>query len=170
MAAWLLDRDLSFTISFYRENDCGGSFQQLQLDEQRIVAGMRAAYAVIERHPPRWSLLGALLDRADLSMPHRRTCAVGENYLVIDHHGRIAKCQMTIEQPVTTVAAANPLALIRADQIGVQNVPVDQKETAVRVSGATGVPAAARSQHTAPLAATIYNHLTAASTKRSTPM
>jgi uncharacterized protein len=128
LVAWLLDRELPFTISFYREKDCGGSFQQLQLDEQRIVAGMRAAYAVIERNLPRWSLLGSLLDRADLAMPHQRTCAVGEHYLVIDHHGRIAKCQMTIEQPVTTIATDNPLALIRADQAGVQNVPVDQKE------------------------------------------
>jgi len=93
-----------------------------------LMTGMRAAYAIIERNPPRWSLLGSLLDRADLSTPHRRTCAVGENYLVIDHHGRVAKCQMTIGQPVTTTAAADPLALIRADQVGVQNVPVDQKE------------------------------------------
>jgi uncharacterized protein len=73
-------------------------------------------------------LLGALIDRADLSAPHGRTCAVGENYLVIDHHGRIAKCQMSIGQPLTTVAAANPLALVRADREGVQNLPVDQKE------------------------------------------
>lgn len=128
LLAWLLEHELPFTISFYRENDCGGAFQQLQLDEQRIIVGMRAAYAVIERNPPRWSLLGSLLDRADLSMPHQRTCAVGENYLVIDHHGRIAKCQMTIGQPVTTIASNDPLALIRADRVGVQNVPVDQKE------------------------------------------
>ncbi|SRR6266545_338284 len=128
LVAWLLDRELPFTISFYRDNDCSSSFAQLQIDERRIIEGMRAAYAAIERNPPRWSLLGSLLDRADLSMPHRRTCAAGEHYMVIDHHGRIAKCQMTIEQPVATVAAADPLALIRADQIGVQNLPVDQKE------------------------------------------
>jgi uncharacterized protein len=127
LIAWLLDRELPFTISFYRENDCSSSFARLKLDEQRIIDGMRAAYAVIERNPPRWSLLGSLLDRADLSSPHRRTCGVGENYLVIDQRGRIAKCQMTIAQPVTSISAENPLALIRADRIGVQNLPVDQK-------------------------------------------
>lgn len=127
LIAWLLDRELPFTISFYRENDCSSSFAQLQLDEQRIIAGMRAAYAAIERHPPRWSLLGALLDRTDLSAPHSRTCAVGENYLVIDHHGRVAKCQMTINQSITSITANDPLALVRADQSGVQNLPVDQK-------------------------------------------
>lgn len=125
---WLLERDLRFTVSFYRENDCSSSYAQLRLDETRLIEGMRAAYAVVARNPPRWSVLDALLDRADLSAPHGYTCAAGHNYLVIDHYGRVAKCQMLLHQPVATVDDANPLALIRADQIGLQNVPVDQKE------------------------------------------
>lgn len=129
LVTWLLAHELPFSLSFYRENDCSSSFAKLQLDEQRIIEGMREVYALIERNPPHWSVLDALLDRADLSMPHQRTCAVGENYLVIDHNGQITKCQMTINQPITSVAADNPLALIRADQAGVQNVPVDQKES-----------------------------------------
>lgn len=128
LVSWLLERDLPFTINFYRANDCSTSFKDLQLDEQQLIEGLRAAYAVIEKQMPRWSLLDALLDRTDLSTPHKRTCAVGENYLVIDHHGRIAKCHMEINQPVTTINTSNPLALIRADQTGVQNVPVDRKE------------------------------------------
>lgn len=128
LVSWLLERGLAFTINFYRQHDNTTTQTQLQLDEQRIIAGMRETYAVIERNPPPWSILGALIDRADLSTSHSRTCAVGEHYLVIDHHGRIAKCQMTIDQSVTTIDAADPLTLIRADQIGIQNVPVDQKE------------------------------------------
>jgi len=86
------------------------------------------AYATIARRPPRWGLLGALLDRADLSQPHRRTCAVGENYLVIDHRGQVAKCQMTLAQPVSHISAADPLGAIRLDQVGVRNLPAEEKE------------------------------------------
>ncbi|NJO07950.1 MAG: SPASM domain-containing protein [Chloroflexaceae bacterium] len=56
------------------------------------------------------------------------TCPVGAHYLVIDHQGNIAKCQMDIAHPVTSIAAADPLGAVRADQQRVQNVSVDQKE------------------------------------------
>jgi uncharacterized protein len=128
LLAWLLDRDLPFAINFYRQTDGSASFDELQLDEQQIIDGLRAAYAVIAQRPPQRSLLGALLDRTNLSAPHGRTCAVGENYLVIDHQGRIAKCQMELKRPVTSVGAHDPLMLIRADTAGVQNLPVDEKE------------------------------------------
>lgn len=128
LIGWLLERDLRFSISFYRENDCSNSYAQLRLDEARIIEGMRAAYAAIARNPPPWSVLDALLDRTDLSAPHSHTCAAGNNYLVIDHHGNIAKCQMLMHQPVARVEDEHPLALIRADQIGLQNMSVDDKE------------------------------------------
>lgn len=127
LIGWLLERDLRFTLSFYRENDCSSSYTQLQLDEARIIEGMRVVYATVARNPPRWSVLDALLDRADLSAPHSHACAAGRNYLVIDHYGRVSKCQMLLHQPVATVADTNPLALLRADPIGLQHVPVDQK-------------------------------------------
>jgi len=128
LVAWALAHDLRFNLNFYRENDCSAAHADLLLDEQRIIAGMRAAYAVIEQHLPAYSLLGCLVDRANLGHGHERTCAVGENYLVIDHHGRVAKCQMELARPVTTIAAADPLRLIRLDPLGVQNLPVDEKE------------------------------------------
>jgi uncharacterized protein len=128
LLGWLLERELPFTISFYRPHNQDSSSAQLHYDEQQLIAGMRAAYAAIAQMPPRWSLLGALLDRVDLSLPHARTCAVGRNYLVIDPHGRIAKCQMTLDQPVTAVDANDPLTQLRLDQAGVQNLPVNQKD------------------------------------------
>ncbi|MEI7643751.1 MAG: radical SAM protein [Chloroflexales bacterium] len=127
LLAWLLDRDLPFSLSFYREPSCGGASRDLHADAQRMIAGMRRAYAVIARRPPRWSLTGALLDRADLAHAHRRTCAVGENYLVIDHHGQVAKCQMVLDQPVSHIRADDPLGMIRLDQAGVRNLAVEEK-------------------------------------------
>jgi uncharacterized protein len=125
---WLLKRDLHFSLNFYRENTCSAGFHELQLDEQRLIAGLRAAYQVIEQHLPRHSLLGCLLDRTHLGAPHQRTCAVGENYLVIDQRGQIAKCQMEIEHTVTNVWEPDPLRIIRLDRSGVQNLRVDEKQ------------------------------------------
>jgi len=122
----LLDLQLHFTLNFVRPTD-GGPASIAEAEEQ-IIAGMREAYRVIAARPPRYSLLGSLLDRTNLGVGHRHTCGVGENYLVFDHRGNVAKCQMLIDQPVTTVAAGDPLAVIRADQIGVRNLPVDEKE------------------------------------------
>lgn len=125
---WLLDRELPFSINFYRENDFSTSFEDLRLDETRIIKGMLATFKVVESKLPQRSLLASIVDLANLANPHTRTCSVGANYIVIDHHGGIAKCQMHMNRSVTTVAASDPLALIRADDIGIQNVPVDMKE------------------------------------------
>ena len=125
---WLLEREVHFSLNFYRDNDCSASFGALKLEEQALIDGMRAAYRAIEANLPRYSLLGSLLDRASLGAAHRKTCAVGENYLVIDQRGGVAKCQMEIERPATTVWADDPLEVIRLDAAGVQNLPVEQKE------------------------------------------
>ena len=125
---WLLERDLPFSLNFYRENDCSAGFTELQLDERRIVEGMLAAFGAIERRVPPHSLLGALVDRANLATPHGKTCGVGESYMVIDQRGGVATCQMEIERPITSVRAADPLGVIRADTIGVRNLPVQEKQ------------------------------------------
>lgn len=128
LVGWLLEREVHFMINFYRECDPAARYAELRLDEERLIAGMLAAYAVIEAHLPRYSLLGCLLDRTNLSVAHSRTCATGENYLVIEHNGGVAKCQMEINRPIATVWDADPLGAIRLDPVGVQNVLVDQKE------------------------------------------
>jgi uncharacterized protein len=133
LIGWILERDLPFSLNFYRENELSASFADLQLDEERIINGMLAAFKVIEANLPRRSLLASLVDRANLSAPHSRPCAAGHNYLVIDHLGRVAKCQMEMNKPVTHISVRDPLAVIRAtegqaDQIGVQNYTVEEKE------------------------------------------
>ncbi len=127
LLAWLLDNGIFFTLNFYRECDTGTSIAALHADEARLIAGMRAAYRVIATNPPRYSLLGCLLDRVHMGASHRRTCAVGENYLVIDQHGSIAACQMTIDEPVTDVWQHDPLIVVQQSSTGVQNLPVEHK-------------------------------------------
>ena len=126
--AWVLAHDLPFSLNFYRENDHSASYTELKLEEAAIINGMVAAFKVIEENLPRRSLLASLVDRANLAAPHLQTCGVGQNYLVFDHHGNVSKCQMHQQHAVTTMQADDPLAFIRADQIGIQNLSVEVKE------------------------------------------
>ncbi|MGB0384092.1 MAG: radical SAM protein [Ardenticatenaceae bacterium] len=128
VVAWVLARDLPFSLNFYRENELSSSLADLKLDEEKIIQGMLAAYKVMEENLPRRSLLASIVDRSNLAAPHLRTCGVGHSYLVFDYRGRVSKCQMQLHQPVTTVQADDPLALIRADSLGIQNLSVEEKE------------------------------------------
>jgi uncharacterized protein len=125
---YLLDRQLTFSLNFYREPDRATVDQQLAFTPPMLIEGMKQAYQVIERRPPKYSLLPNLADRADLRMPHSRTCGVGQDYLVIDCSGNVSKCQMDMQHSVTTIYAGDPLAMVRADTHHVQNPEVDEKE------------------------------------------
>lgn len=126
--AWMLERDLPFSLNFYRENELSASHEDMRLDEQKIIDGMLAAFKVIEKDIPRRSLLGGIIDRANLSAAHTHSCGVGQNYLVFDQNGQVAKCQMHVRRPITNFDVADPLAVIRMDKTGIQNVSVDEKE------------------------------------------
>lgn len=126
--AWILERELPFSLNFYRENDLSAPHEDMRLDEQKIISGMLAAFRMIENNLPRRPFLSGIIDRANLSVSHTHTCGVGQNYLVFDQNGQVAKCQMHIRKPITDVHVADPLAAIRADQIGIQNVSVEEKE------------------------------------------
>lgn len=128
LMAWVLEHDLPFSLNFYRENNFSKSHVDLKLEEEKIIAGMLTVYKVIEANLPSRSLLASLVDLANLSAPHLHTCNVGHSYLVFDYQGRVAKCQMQLDKPVTTADVHDPLALIRADQIGIQNISVEEKE------------------------------------------
>jgi uncharacterized protein len=126
--AFALDRDLRFNLNFYRENDCSATHADLAADQARIVAGMRAAFALIEARLPRRRLIDGLVDRSSFSQPHEYACGAGHNYMVIDQNGRVARCQMEIERTITDVLADDPLRAIRLDQGGFRNMPVMEKE------------------------------------------
>lgn len=125
---YVVERDLPFNINFYRENDCAAPFADLRLQDDRIIEAMRAAFAVLEANLPSRSLLGSLVDRAQFDQPHEKTCGVGDSYIIVDHKGKVAKCQMEIERPVSDVWAEDPLFDIRADKTGIQNLNVEEKE------------------------------------------
>jgi uncharacterized protein len=126
--AWILKQGLPFSINFYRENDLSTPHKDMQLNEKKIINGMLAAFSVLENNLPRHNFLGGLLDRTNLSLPHTHTCGVGQNYLVIAQNGQIAKCQMQIDNPITDTSVSDPIAVIRADNIGIQNISVEEKE------------------------------------------
>ena len=128
LVEYLLDRQLHFGLNFYRPPDHVMLQNHLTLTQERLIEGLKCVYRVVEQKLPRYSLMSTLADRADLNLPHTRTCGVGQNYMVIDCNGNIAKCQMDMAHPITTIRADNPLAVIRGDAGRIQNLPVDQKE------------------------------------------
>ena len=127
LVSYLLDKGLRFAFNFYREPD-GIEQEAMAFSSEDMIAGLRAAYRVIEQKLPRYSLLSTLADRADLQLPHLRTCGAGQNYVAIDCDGSVAKCQMEIGHSLTTIEADDLLADVQADTIRVQNLPVEQKD------------------------------------------
>jgi uncharacterized protein len=122
-----LERELTFSFNFFRDNECSSSFADLQYEEQAMVAGIRDAFAVIEECLPRWSVLGSVLDRGQLLEPRRRSCGVGDDYVVIDQHGGIAKCHMEIKDTVGDIRTADPVTAIRNESVGLRNLLVEDK-------------------------------------------
>lgn len=125
---YALDRELTFSLNFYRENECSAGFADLRYSDAHMIEGILKTFRVIEENLPPWSTLGSLLDRGQLVEARTKPCGVGQDYLVINHHGGIAKCHMEIEKIVTDVKARNPLAVVRADLNGSQNPSVEEKE------------------------------------------
>lgn len=127
LVAYLLDQDLTFNLNYYRENENSACYDDLVLEETSILSGMRLTFDEIEANLPRWSLLGRLLDRANIAGQHLYPCGVGRNYLVFDTEGKIAKCQMDMSHSISSISADDPLLDIRGDIRGVQNPSVETK-------------------------------------------
>lgn len=125
--AYLLARQLPFTFNFYRETHQAVATADLALQDERIIAGVKAALEVIEHNLPPYNLVDTLLDLTRLDALHEHTCGVGHSYMVINHHGGVAKCHMHLEDTVADVTADDPLQLIRLNTIGIQNLPVTEK-------------------------------------------
>jgi uncharacterized protein len=125
---YALERDLTFSLNFFRDNDCAASFPDLRYEEQVMITALLDAFGVIEQFLPRWSVLGSVLDRGQLLQPRNRSCGVGQDYIVVDHRGMIAKCHMEIERTLGSVFSDDPLQLIQLDESTVRNVSVEEKE------------------------------------------
>ena len=123
-----LERDLTFSLNFFRDNECAASFSDLRYEEQTMISALLEAFQVIEEFLPPWSVLGSVLDRGQLLQPRQQPCGVGEDYVVIDHRGGVAKCHMEIEKTLGDVFHDDPLQLVRRDKRTVLNLLVDEKE------------------------------------------
>lgn len=122
-----LERGLTFSLNLFRDNDCAAGFADLRYQEQAMISTLLEAFEVIEIFMPRWSVLGSILDRGQLLEPRQRSCGVGQDYVVVDQHGRVAKCHMEIERTLGDVFADDPLRLVRDDKTTVLNLVVDEK-------------------------------------------
>ncbi|MBZ0285039.1 MAG: SPASM domain-containing protein [Anaerolineae bacterium] len=125
---YALERNLTFSLNFFRENDCAVHVHDLKYQENEMIDALLHTFEVIETHLPRWSILGAVLDRGQLIQSRKRPCGVGQDYIVIDQQGKVAKCHMEIEKTIGDVFRSDPLLLVRQDTKGVQNPSVDEKE------------------------------------------
>ncbi len=116
--AFALERGLYFNLNFYQEHAPGRTHEALQAENDKLIQGILAALAVIEADLPPYNVFTSLLDRTNLAGAHTRACGAGDSYLVIDHRGRVARCQMEMDNPVTDVRTRHPLAEIRLFQPG----------------------------------------------------
>ena len=123
-----LERGLTFSLNLFRDNDCAAGFPDLRYEEQTMIAALLKAFGIIEEFLPPWSVLGSILDRGQLLEPRQRSCGVGQDYVVIDQRGKVAKCHMEIERGLGDVFSDDPLQLVRLDGSLVQNLPVEEKE------------------------------------------
>jgi uncharacterized protein len=123
-----LERNLTFSLNFFRDNDCAASFPDLRYEEQAMISALLDAFGVIEEFLPRWSVLGSILDRGQLLQPRQRSCGVGQDYVVIDQRGGVAKCHMEIEKTLGNIFSDDPLQLVQRDKTTALNLTVEEKE------------------------------------------
>ena len=128
LVAWILERDWSFSLNFYRVPPQSSAPEDFALADASFIAGMKAAYQVIENHLPDRPLLNGLLDKVQTTA-HTHTCGVSQSYVVVTHEGKIAQCQMHLEQTLPeTIAPLSEKDLLRElAQAPIQNLSVDQK-------------------------------------------
>jgi uncharacterized protein len=123
-----LERELTFSLNFFRDNDRAASFPDLRFEEQVMISALLDAFGVIEEFLPRWSVLGSILDRGQLLQPRQRSCGVGQDYVVIDQRGGVAKCHMEIERTLGDIFSDDPLQLVQRDKSTALNLAVEEKE------------------------------------------
>ncbi len=124
LARWaIVERQLPVNFNLYRQNLLSATRQELALEEETIIAGLKAAYAVIEQALPDQPILGGLLDRVQAAA-HTHTCGVGQNYVAITHTGQLAQCHMRLDESIPF-----PSDLLAAEWSStIHNLTVDEKE------------------------------------------
>ncbi|MBV6396090.1 MAG: hypothetical protein HFACDABA_01678 [Anaerolineales bacterium] len=120
---WALERDLSVSLNFYRHKP--DSAEDLAAEENTLIDGMLAAYQVYEEVLPLRPFLNGLLDRTQAG-GHLHTCGVGSSYLVINHEGALAQCQMQLDAPVSRALTDDLLLQVHNGPL--KNISVEEKQ------------------------------------------
>jgi uncharacterized protein len=105
VVAFALDRGLPFNLNFVRP---APGRPDLTPDPERLIAGLQGALSEMERRLQSTtgnlqSAICNLLDRCDLSAPHRYPCGAGHAYIVVGPGGELARCHMEMGRTVGTV-------------------------------------------------------------------
>ncbi len=116
--AFAVGRQLPFSLNFYRECRTSRKLAQavlshLRPDPDKMIDVVRRAMAIVEAEPAYPLPLTGILDRARLDVPHGRPCSAGRDYLAVDPDGRVAACQMLLEDPWADLSDEDPLLAIR---------------------------------------------------------
>lgn len=62
LIAYILERNMSFTLSYYRDNECSTHLRDLQFAEEQMIATMQNVFSYIEYHLPRRRLIDSLIE------------------------------------------------------------------------------------------------------------
>lgn len=101
LTEYLLDKKIRFVFNFYRENELVN--QNIENDNKKLIKYLKKAYQIIAQNPPKYNILGSLLDRVNLQNPHLYTCAAGRSYIIVRHDGKISSCQMMLNNPIGSI-------------------------------------------------------------------
>jgi len=147
---FLLARNYPFHLNFFRENPYAREVDSTSVPPDELIAGLRLAFAEVEQNMPARSLLGSLLDRVRLDVPHDRPCGACQSYLVVRTDGAVTPCQM-IDQAQASLDTPELLKAItsRSDDL-LRNPPSYQREPCAgcfwQFACAGGCPLLARQQ------------------------
>ena len=141
LISWLLKKELRFNFNLVRNSYF---YKDIEIEEQKIIEGLLKTFEVIEKNLPKYSIVESMFSTLDPLSPHKKSCGVGENYLVFNPKGEIAKCQMEINNIVATYKSDDPLKNIREDKKFVKSYDVDEidecKECDIRYFCTGGCP------------------------------
>lgn len=113
VVAFALEHGLPLSLNLYRESACAPDDGTLQATPKELIASIRAALKVIEEHLPPYRFIDGWLDLISFTGPREYHCSAGQDYLVIDTQGQIARCQMTMGEVVSHIYADDPLQDVR---------------------------------------------------------
>lgn len=155
VVAFALDRGLPFNLNLVRP---APGRPDLTPEPARLIAALQSVIRNLQSTTSSLqSAICNLLDRCDLSAPHRYPCGAGHSYLVVGPQGDVAHCHMELERTVGTVWDEDPLGAVRD---GFHNPPVEEKEGCRecpwRYICAGGCPLLARRQRGIPTAPSSY--------------